>query len=267
MEAYICTTCGVQYSPSSKPPAQCLVCEDERQYVNIKGQSWTTLDELQKIHTNVIKPLEPGLWEISTQPGFAIGQRAVLIQTSIGNLLWDCTCLVSKELVVKIKEMGGLFAIAISHPHFYSTMVEWSLAFGSIPIYLHGSDAGWVMNADPTIRYWSGPTLPLTDGLSLILVGGHFEGSAALHWQSGAYGQGVLFSGDMPQVVSDHHYVSFMRSYPNLIPVSAQAIRAILDNLRDFEFERIYGGWATIPNDGKTIVTRSAERYLKAIKC
>jgi hypothetical protein len=77
-----------------------------------------------------------------------------------------------------------------------------------------------------------------------------------------------LLSGDMPQVVSDRHYVSFMRSYPNLIPLSARAIRAILDNLKGLSYDRLYGGWTerVVQSDAQAVVTCSAERYLKAIE-
>ena len=268
MEAYLCKTCGVQYSPTSTPPDRCPICQDERQYVNWRGQTWTTLDDLRKQHKNTINPAEPGLWEIATEPGFAIGQRALLVQTSKGNLLWDCTCLLDQDIVKTIQEMGGLFALAISHPHFYSTMVEWSHAFKGIPIYLHSSDAKWVMRPDPAIKFWSGDTLSLADGITLIRVGGHFDGSTALHWAAGAGGQGVLLSGDMPQVVSDRNYVSFMRSYPNLIPLSARSIHSILHNLQGLRYDRLYGGWPerVVQSDAQAVVSRSAERYLKAIE-
>ena len=29
-----------------------------------------------------------------------------------------------------MNELGGIAAIAISHPHYYTSMVEWSRAFG-----------------------------------------------------------------------------------------------------------------------------------------
>lgn len=268
MQAYLCETCGVQYSPTSAPPERCPICQDERQYINWNGQAWTTLDDLRKQHKNAIKLAEAGLWEISTEPGFAIGQRALLVQSSGGNLLWDCTCLLEQGIVKTIQEMGGLFALAISHPHFYSTMVEWSHAFGGIPIYLHSADAKWVMRPDPSIKFWSGDSLSLADGLTLIRVGGHFEGSTALHWAAGANGQGVLLSGDMPQVVSDRNYVSFMRSYPNLIPLSARSVEAIKNNLQNFTYDKLYGGWSgrVVQSDAHMAVNRSAERYIKAIE-
>ena len=268
MPNYICTTCGVEYDHTPLPPEKCLICEDERQYINWKGQSWTTLEELRKRHHNSIKAVEPGLFEIGTQPGFAIGQRPLLIQTQSGNILWDCTCLVDSEIKGEITALGGISAIAISHPHFYSTMIEWSREFGGIPIHLHAADRQWVMHPDPAIQFWNGEKHALGNGLTLVRVGGHFEGSTVLHWEAGAGGRGVIMTSDMPQVVSDRHYVSFMRSYPNLIPVNAAAVRQVEQALEPFQFDRIYGGWfdRVIFQQAKESIKRSVERYLSSIQ-
>ncbi len=139
MNAYICTACGMQYPPSEKPPAECTICEEERQYVPPTGQSWTTLNALGARHFNAYREHEPGIIGIGTQPSFAIGQRALLIRTPHGNVLWDCISLIDAATVTLIKGLGGLKAIAISHPHFYTTCVEWSRAFG-VPVHLHAAD-------------------------------------------------------------------------------------------------------------------------------
>ena len=86
MAAFICSTCGTQYPPSEVPPAQCPVCEDERQYIPPEGQSWTTLERLKISHLNGFRQYEPGLIGIGTQPKFAIGQRALLLCTPEGNI-------------------------------------------------------------------------------------------------------------------------------------------------------------------------------------
>ena len=267
MPNYICTTCGVEYGLTAQPPEKCLICEDERQYVNWEGQTWTTLEELRKGRHNTIKPGEAGLFEIGTQPGFAIGQRALLIQAQSGNILWDCTCLVDRGIIDEINALGGISAIAISHPHFYSTMIEWSREFGGIPIYLHTADRQWVMRPDPGIQFWKGEKCALGNGLTLVRVGGHFEGSTILHWEAGAGDRGVIMTGDMPQVVSDRRYVSFMRSYPNLIPVNAGAVRQVEQALEPLQFDRIYGGWfdRVIFQQAKELIQRSVERYLSSI--
>ena len=73
---FICTTCGTQYADSSEPPARCPICDDERQYVGLQGQRWTTLDELRGDHHNQIQAEERDLTSIVTEPRFAIGERA-----------------------------------------------------------------------------------------------------------------------------------------------------------------------------------------------
>lgn len=267
MTNYICVTCGTQFAESQEPPPACPICEDERQYIGANGQQWTTLAELQKSHRNLIKPQEPALTGIGSEPRFAIGQRALLLQTPAGNLLWDCITLIDDETVAAVQALGGIAAIAISHPHYYSSMVAWSQAFGGIPIYLHAADREHVMRPDPAIVFWEGETLPLLEGLTLIRCGGHFEGGTVLHWPQGAEGRGVLLSGDILQVVQDRRYVSFMRSYPNLIPLPARAIRQIVQAIEPFTFDRIYGAWwdTIVAKNAKAGVHYSAERYIRAI--
>ena len=128
------------------------------------------------------------------QPAFAIGQRALLVRAPAGNVLWDCVSLVDEAALEAIGDLGGLSAIAISHPHFYASLVEWSVAFGGVPVYLHQADAAHVRRPDPCVTFWAGDTYPLVDGLTLVRAGGHFEGSALLHWAGGADGRGVLLA-------------------------------------------------------------------------
>src|ERR1051325_5386848 len=89
MPAFICTACGTQYPASEKPPAQCVICEEERQYVPITGQGWATPESLRVKHRNSFQQPEEGVPGIGAEPHFAIGQRAVLIETPNGNVLWD----------------------------------------------------------------------------------------------------------------------------------------------------------------------------------
>jgi glyoxylase-like metal-dependent hydrolase (beta-lactamase superfamily II) len=259
-------TCGTQFAESASPPPHCPICEDERQYIGPNGQQWTTLAGLQQKHKNLIKPQETNLTGIGSDPRFAIGQRALLLQTPAGNLLWDCITLIDGETIAAVQALGGIAAIAISHPHYYSCMVEWSKAFDA-PIYLHAADREHVMRPDPNIRFWEGETLPLLDNLTLIRCGGHFEGGTVAHWPQGAEGRGVLLTGDILQVVQDRRYVSFMRSYPNLIPLPASAIRRIVAAVEPYRFDRLYGAWwdTLVAANAKAGVHYSAERYIKAI--
>lgn len=264
--AYICATCGTQHAPSVEPPAECAICTDERQYVGYDGQRWTTLEELRAGHRADIREEEPGLTGIGSTPPFAIGQRALLVQTEAGNVLWDCLAPFDEEVVEAVRARGGIDAIAISHPHYYSTMVEWSRAFDA-PIHLHAADREWVMRPDEAIEFWDGNRLELFGDLILLRLGGHFAGGTVLHWPAGAEGRGALLSGDIVQVVADRRWVTFMRSYPNLIPLPAAQVEAMTKALEPWEFDRLYGAWfgRVVDADAHAAVRRSADRYVRAV--
>jgi len=266
MPNFICITCGTQYADGLNPPEDCAICTEERQFVGWKGQQWTTLDELRLTHRNRVEPEGPGIVGIGTEPAFAIGQRALHIRTPVGGVLWDCLSLVDDATVAAVRALGGISAMAISHPHFYASMVEWSRAFG-VPVYLNAADSAWVMRDDAALRFWEGTRLEIAPGVTLIHCGGHFAGSTMLHWAQGADGLGALCTGDTIMVGQDRHTVGFMYSYPNFIPLNARAVGRIASAVEPFEFEHIYGGWfgKNILENGKQAVRYSARRYLHAI--
>jgi hypothetical protein len=267
MDAFICTACGTQYPPSSVPPGQCTICEEERQYVPPWGQTWTTPAALAGGHFNAYRQHEPGLIGIGTQPSFAIGQRALIVCTANGNVLWDTIAMLDAATIALINGLGGLAAIGISHPHFYPTMVEWSRAFGGVPIHLHAADQRWIMRPDPCIKLWEGETLRVLPDVTLVRCGGHFPGGSVLHWGNGAGGRGVLCSSDIATVTTDRKFLSFMRSYPNLIPLSARQVTAIGSALEPLEFDVIYGHYfdRVIARDAKRILDISIKRYAAAL--
>lgn len=266
MPSYICETCGTSYPPSGSPPERCPICDDERQFVRPSGQRWTTLDELRVKRRNAWRRLETDLFEIQTVPEFAIGQRALLVRTPDGNILWDCVTLLDDATVGLVSALGGLSAIAISHPHYYSTCQDWAHAFGC-PVYLHAADRAWQMRPDPAVRLWEGSSLPLGRAATLIVLGGHFDGATALHWPAGGEGGGALLSGDLPQVTAGADRVSFMWSYPNYMPLSPRKVSAIAGLLATWRFERIYGAFPgrNVLADGNAIVARSAKRYIELL--
>lgn len=268
MEKWICTTCGTQFPAGEQPPETCPICLDERQYVGYKGQQWTTLAKMQtEGYRNEFKEHEPGLIGIGTTPTFAIGERALLVQSPQGNVLWDCMSLIDEDTFAGIEKLGGLTAIAISHPHYYSAMVEWADRF-DVPIYLHEADSEWVMRPSQRVNFWTGETYSLIEGMTLIRLGGHFPGGTVLHWKQGVEGKGALLSGDIIQVVADRQWVSFMYSYPNLIPLPVTEIQRIRDTIAPYQFERIYGAWfeRVVAHDAHTVVHRSADRYIRALQ-
>ena len=266
MTKFICETCGTQHADADQPPGQCAVCGDQRQYVGWGGQGWTTHHALAESHALRIDD-EEGLIGFGVTPDFAIKQRALLLPTDAGNLLWECLPLVTDAAVDAIEARGGVDLIAISHPHFYSSMGEWSDAFGDVPIMIHEADRQWVRNPHPAIEFWRGDELAVSDTVTLIRTGGHFPGSAALHWAEGPKHGGALFSGDAPQVVRDRRHVSFMYSYPNIIPMRTSEVIAMRDRLAKYDFEDVFGyTWGLdIIGGGRQAVDVSFERYLAAV--
>lgn len=261
----ICNTCGVQFA-AERPPTCCPVCEDERQYVGWAGQSWTTMSDLANRHRVIVRE-DGGLTAFGLAPAFAIDQRAILVPAVSGNILWESLSLVTDEAVAAIAERGGVDAIAISHPHFYAAMVEWSVALDNAPIYLHEADRAWVMRPHANIRFWSDDRLTLAEGVTLIRCGGHFPGSAALHWQDDRRPRGVLLPGDAAQVAHDRRHVAFLYSYPNMIPMRMADVSAMRERLRDLEFEQVYGyTWGrNILNNGRRAVDASFERHFRQL--
>ncbi len=267
MPNFICTTCGTQHAASEQPPAGCAICQDERQYIKVTGQQWTTLERLRLTSRTSIRFEEPGLIGIGIDPPFAIGQRALFLRTPQGNILWDCVSLLDESVVEMIRALGGIAALAISHPHYYTAMVDWSRALGGVPIYLHAADRSWVMRPDKAIVFWEGETKLLAEGLTLVRCGGHFAGGTVLHWRGGADGKGALLSGDIIQVVADRKHVSFMYSYPNYIPLAANVVEQIAQAVEPFPYDRVYGAFwdMVIEREGKAVVARSVERYRRAL--
>ena len=120
----VCVACGTQYGSVR---AECAICDDERQYVPLAGQAWTTMEKLRGTsHRGSMHTQGPGVLGIGCEPAFAIGQRPLLIKATGGNVLWDCQAYLDDELAALIRAEGGIRVIAVSHPHFYTTMVEWA---------------------------------------------------------------------------------------------------------------------------------------------
>jgi glyoxylase-like metal-dependent hydrolase (beta-lactamase superfamily II) len=234
--------------------------------VNWKGQAWLTREELAKHHRLVWRE-DLGLLGLGVEPSFAIGQRALLVRDGDGCVLWDCVPLLTHEAIEHIRSLGGLKAIAVSHPHFYGAVADWSEAFGGVPIYLHGDDRAWITRPHPAIVLWSGESCRLSDDILLVRTGGHFTGATVMHWRAGAGERGALLTGDVAMVAMDRRSVSFMYSFPNYIPLDAQSVRGIARAIEPLAFDRIYGAWwdRNIAADAKAAFDASVWRYLAAI--
>ena len=195
MTVSLCRTCAVEQHDGKPLPPLCPICADERQYVRPTGQQWTTLPELvAEGHTGTVSRVEPGLYGISIEPTVGIGQRGLLVQTAAGNLLWDPPGYLDDELVAALAELGGVAAVATSHPHMFGAQVEWSHAYNRAPVYVQAADRQWLQRDDPVMVSWD-ERQEVLPGVVLHRIGGHFAGSAVAHFLGGD-GRGVLLSGD-----------------------------------------------------------------------
>jgi hypothetical protein len=260
----ICANCGVAYPVDAPAPDFCPICADER-VASPATQAWTSMHELRSAHRNEMRTIEPGLLaNVCTTPAFAIGQRAIIVETSAGCILWDCLSLIDRATIEYIDARGGLRAIAVSHPHFYGAMSEWSATFGDVPVYVHEDDREWVVDAPHALRLWSGETLEVADGVTLVRCGGHFEGGQVMHVARAADGRGALLTGDVIMVAEHGNAVSFMRSYPTYVPLTAPQVGHLRDAVAPFAYDVLYGAWSNrvVPSNGSAIVARTAQRYL-----
>jgi hypothetical protein len=256
----ICETCAVEHPDGA---VVCAICADERQWVPADGQQWTSLAELAASgHTAQVRQLEPGLHGVTVRPKVGIGQQAHLVQTPDGNLLWDPPGYLDDDVVQQVAALGPVVAVAASHPHMFGVQVEWARRLGDVPVLVCAPDLRWVARPDPLVRTWSG-VHPLLPQVSLHQLGGHFPGSAVAHWPAGADGRGVLLTGDTLQSNPDRASTTFLRSFPNRIPLSPAVVRRIASAVDRFAFDRLYdnlGG--TIGQDARGAVRRSADRYV-----
>lgn len=257
---WICATCAVEHAERVEV---CAICSDERQWVPADGQHWATLAELAAAGQRAaVRELEPDLFGITTEPRVGIGQQAHLIRTPKGNLLWDPIGYLDDAAVREIRALGDVAAIVASHPHMFGVQVEWSRALGDAPVLVAEPDRGWLARDDDAIRAWTG-TVEILPGVTLSQIGGHFPGSAVAHWAAGAGGKGVLFAADTIQPNPDRATVTFMRSFPNRIPLSAAVVERLTSAVEAFPFDRLYGNFGgTIDSDARAAVRRSADRYI-----
>ena len=235
-----------------------MICEDARQFVPAAGQGWTTAERLAVDHFNAFRKVAPALFGLWTMPRFAIGQRALLVITSSGNVLWDCISFLDSATIEIIRLLGGLKAIAISHPHFYSAVSSWGRTF-ECPVLIHAADRQWVADADPCVELWKDDTREVLPGITLHRLGGHFPGSTVLHWVD----RRILLSGDTVLVAPDRRHVSLMWSYPNNVPLPTSEAQRISRRLEVLDFDSIYSAFwerGDIERDAQAAVERSVKR-------
>ncbi|KAH7060640.1 beta-lactamase-like protein [Macrophomina phaseolina] len=250
----ICHTCGTQFdAPASNPLPNCGICDDPRQFVPPTGQKWTSMAELRGKHENKWQEdaEQKGMWSIWTEPKFAIGQRAILIETPEGNVLWDLITYLDTATIDFIKSRGPLRAIVISHPHYYTAHLQWSAAFDNVPVYTATEDSSWFSRADsptrPSRRLLTETSTTIVPGVTAIKTGGHFPGSLVLLWKKRLMIADTfvtvpsgLYHKDRPAGTTSY---SFMWSIPNMIPLSPPEIHAMWKAVAPYDWESTHGAF------------------------
>ncbi|KAH7003048.1 beta-lactamase-like protein [Fusarium venenatum] len=275
----VCDTCGTQFPTADRSTLKtCHICDDPRQFVPPSGQSFSTLGELKKHFKNewIGCPSDPNITFIHSIPKLAIGQRAILIQTPKGNILWDCITLLDDETILKIKEKGGLRAIVISHPHFYSTHVQWARAF-ACPVYIAAEDKSWTtFESEHQVALTESSTPILDTGATAIKLGGHFPGSLVLHYKSRLFIADTLMttaSGvgnwDVDATGAKRaarppglNSFSFLWSIPNFIPLGVDEMVRMWRALKGVEFTATHGGFTEMDIEHQDV----KERVLESMK-
>lgn len=264
-----CSTCGVERRPPL--PRVCPICADERQYVPASGQRWTTPEAARDRGARVeFTEWEPSVVGLIHHDSPGIGQRPALIRTEHGNVLVEVPNVITDEAVSTIRGWGGIDAIIASHPHMYGLQSLWSEAFGDCPVFVSAPDERWLgVRPRTTVVWGGGHALPPGDGGEAEIIpgvvasqpGGHFPGSVVVHWTA-PDGEGVLFTGDTIGTVADPRWVTFMRSFPNWLPLSGAVVQRIAEHVSRYDFDRIYSNFGgCVPREARAVVRRSAERY------
>ncbi|KJZ77722.1 hypothetical protein HIM_02899 [Hirsutella minnesotensis 3608] len=236
----VCEMCGTQFPTADEQITKtCHICDDPRQFVPPSGQRFTTLDKVSRLHRNEFTTYDqdPRLTFIETAPKFAIGQRAILIRTPQGNVLWDCVALLDVETIAKITDLGGLKAMVISHPHYYTTHVQWARAF-NCPVYLAADDKSWTVMDSSHQAFLTETTTDIEGtGAVAIKVGGPLSGVSRMgKWEVDALGA----QREKPPGLNTF---TFLWSIPNSIPLNPDELARMWKILRAYDFQATHGAF------------------------
>ncbi|GAA3059559.1 MULTISPECIES: MBL fold metallo-hydrolase [Actinomycetes] len=227
-----------------------------------QGQAWTSPQEAAQAgaHLELITR-EPGVHGLVLHDGPGIGQVTSLVRTSIGNVMIEPPAYIDDDAVAVVASVGGVAAILASHPHMYGVQSLWAEAFSDAGVYVSAADEHWLALRPARTVVWD-DRVQIAEDLVATQIGGHFPGSMVARWRA-PDGRGVLFSGDAIFPVADQGWVTFMRSYPNMIPLSPAVVRRLADHAAQHDYDRLYGNFARhISADAAAAVERSARRYI-----
>ncbi|MEO9326455.1 MBL fold metallo-hydrolase [Gordonia aurantiaca] len=261
MEPWMCVFCANEFPPADSPPEICPICDDDRQWIPPSGPAWFRLDDRADNSLDATE-VEPGLIRLTPDPRVGIGQQGFLVTTDVGNILWEPPGFIGPTLVEEIERRGGLVAVAASHPHLLGAGVSLSHRFGRVPVYYNELDRRWLTRPDPVVEFWS-DEIEIAEGIRILRCGGHFPGSSVLHLPHAADGRGAILSGDTVKCVMQPGMVTFMRSYPNMLPLSPRLVRRIVARVSGLGFDRLYDAFGgVVESAAPEVIETSARRYI-----
>lgn len=292
----ICTACGTQFPTADRQQqTTCFICDDPRQFTPPTGQSFTTLGALTSSpagYHNVFSTYgqDDRITFIYTTPKVGIGQRCALVKTPVGNVLWDCITLLDPPTIDRIQKLGGLRAIVISHPHYYSTHLLWAQIF-DCKVYMAEEDREWLAQTDeerqvlitpactsvpitiPEVAPATAETRQVDSGARVLKLGGHFPGSLVLLFDGRLFVADTLvttpaglgsWGADAVGKPREGHLgrpggmntFAFMWSIPNMIPLSPEEISRMWKVLSPHEFRSTHGAFMGHDIEDAAIKTR-----------
>ena len=254
-----CSTCGVEHDVAAMHSV-CPICADERQYLPTDGiQAWSRPEDFDG-SISVVE-LEPDLWGIDVEGEVGIGQQAKVVVTEAGCVMVDVPAAITSEAVEAVRSLGSMRAIIPTHPHMFGAQSLWSRALEGAPVWVSRPDLGWLGLQPPELYAWDGVAHPV-EGVTAFQPGGHFPGSSVVYWP-GRDDAGVMLVGDTIAANPDQRTVTFLRSYPNRIPLSGRIVQRIANDVGRFRFDRLYSNFAgRISSNADEAVTYSAQRYI-----
>ena len=265
MERFVCVTCGTQFPDADDAAAERARSATTRASTSRSRASSGRRSPSCAPTTATRSGDEGALTGIGTEPHVRDRPARAARPARRANLLWDCVTLLDDATAAAVERRGGLAAIAISHPHYYSAMVEWAHRFDCPVLPARGRPrVGHA--ARPRDRVLGGrDARPRrradADPLRRPLRRRHRAAPA----RRGRAAVAATSSRSSPTA----RWVCFMYSYPNLIPLPEAAVQAMARRARAVRVRArstAPGGARSSRRDGAGIVRRSAERYARALR-
>ncbi len=245
---HACANCG--FWQLHFAPPDCPVCTDVRN--DLPADGWCFLPEAQvaATHGGDAREVEPGLWAFTTTPALGLAGTGWLIvrpQAQGGNIAFEAAPYYSAAMLARIAGLGGIATLAASHVHGYGALFQLQRSFAPA-LAIHSADLQLTKAFAVTWPY-DAPT-EIAPGYTLIPVGGHYAGQAALHDAPGRR----LFCGDMfkvDQAGGRSVALSSHKAFHKDIPLTHRELSRYRDAIAPLDFDTILTPFEHAPGVGR----------------